>query len=165
MSTRSPVYRARQIAVIRDAVAAGRDALRASDDPSPLLFARAFIAAGGVQIPGQPDADDARDALAERLLRALATDQRRVAGDRDLQRELDRAHAETAWVRAQADDLVVGFRLELPPAAMEGPTAEALSHDNHGLGPGIVRKADIVVLQPDCDGARFYPVTEHEIEC
>lgn len=165
MSTRPPAYRARQIATLRDAIAAGRDALRADIEPTPLTFARAFVDAGGAQIPGEPGAESARQALAGRLLRELAAGRRRAHGDPDLQRELDRAWNETAWVAAQADDAIVGFRLELPPAALEGPTAEALSHENHGLGPGIYRKADIVVLQPDCDGARFYPVTEHDIEC
>ncbi len=165
MTRRPPAYRARQIALLRDAVAAGRDALRACAEPSPLVFARGFVNAGGAQIPGAPNDDTARQALGERLLRALAAGSRRAGGDPDLQRELDRAHNETAWVAAQADEFIVGFRLELPPTALEGATAEALSHENHGLGPGIYRKADILVLQPDCDGARFHPVTEHDVEC
>lgn len=155
-------YRARQLAVIRDAIAAGREALRAAASPDARVFAAAYIAAGGVQIPGEPEADAATE-LARRLEASLEAGVRRV-DDPHLQREIDRAHREVAWVAAQSDDSIVGFHLALPASAMDSPTAEALSHQDHGLGPGVFRKGDIVVLQPDCDGARFTPVTEHEVE-
>lgn len=158
-------FRARQLAVIRDAVAAGREAMRATGDYDALTFARAFIDAGGVQLPGRPDAEEEAAALGERLLQALAGGSGRHPGDPDLQREVDRARTEARWTAAQGDDKVVGFFMTLPEAALDSPTAEALSHENHGLGPGVFRKADIVVLQPDCDGARFHPVLEDEIEC
>lgn len=155
-------YKARQLAILRDAIAAGRDAMRAADSRDPRVFARAFIDADGVQIPGRRDAPEAAD-LARRLLECLDSGQRRV-DDPDLQREIDRAHREVDWVAAQHDDSIVGFYLQLPAGAMESPTAEAMGHESHGLGPGVYRKADIVVLQPELDGARFTPVTEHEVE-
>lgn len=158
-------YRARQIAAIRDAVSAARQALRSEGRFDPVRFAEVFIAEGGVQIPGRPDEHEAARELGIALREALARGERHHAEDANLQREIRRAVAETCWAEAMEDDTVVGFYLDLPPAALDSPTAEALSHENHGLGPGVFRKADVVVLQPACDGARFIPVREHEIEC
>jgi hypothetical protein len=157
-------FKARQLAAIRDAVAAGRDAMREAGRFEPGVFARAFVAAGGVHIPGRRD-EAAEQALAARLLDALNSGEYSHPADRDLQREVDRARNEAKWTAAQADDKVVGFFLMLPESAHDSPVAEAVSHDSHGLGPGIYRKGDIVVLQPECDGARFVPVLEDEIEC
>lgn len=165
MTTPWPRFRARQIAVMERAVARAREVLRDSETPGPAVFARAFVAAGGAQVPGACPDDDAHAALAHRLLRYLDAGWREAGADRDLQRELDRAHRETAWVAAESDDGVVGFYLELPADVLENPVAEAMSHASHGLGPGVFRKADLVVLQPECDGARFVPVREHDIEC
>ena len=156
------VYKARQVATIREAIAAGRDALRQNGSRDPGDFAEAYIAAHGVQVPGEPKSDRAAE-LAEQLRDCLARGIRRV-DDRDLQREINRVHQEVQWLDAQYDDSIVGFFLELPEAALDSPTAEALSHQMEGLGPGVFRKADIIVLQPDCDGARFTPVTEHDLE-
>jgi hypothetical protein len=156
------VYKARQLATIREAIAAGRQALRDQASRDPQVFAQAYIEADGVQIPGEPRSERAPE-LARRLREALASGVRTV-DDRDLQREIDRVHQEVQWLDAQYDDAVVGFLLELPEVAKESPTVEALSHQMEGLGPGVFRKADIIVLQPDCDGARFSPVTEHDLE-
>jgi len=156
------VYKARQLATIREAIAAGRQALRDAASRDPQVFAQAYIAADGVQIPGQPRSEQAAE-LADQLRHCLASGTRRVT-DPDLQREINRVHQEVQWLDAQYDDSVVGFLLQLPEAALESPTVEALSHQMEGLGPGIFRKADIVVLQPDCDGATFQPLTEHDLE-
>ncbi len=158
------VFRARQVAIIRSAIAAGRAAVRASAEDDVRVFARAFVDAGGAQVPGDPS-EHASAALGERLLSALSAAQTQAPHDPDLQRELDRVHAEAQWARRLDDDHVVGFLLVLPPAALEQPTVEALAHQSQGLGPGVFRKADILVLQPDCDGVRFVPVTDHDIEC
>lgn len=156
------VYKARQLATIREAIAAGRDALREQGSRDPQVFAEAYIAADGVQIPGEPKSER-RSELAEQLRDCLAKGRTRVS-DPDLQREIDRVHQEVQWLDAQYDDSVIGFLIELPESAKESPTVEALSHQMEGLGPGVFRKADIVVLQPDCDGARFTPLTEHDLE-
>ncbi len=158
------VYRARQVARIRDAVSAGREAVRAAGSADALIFARAFVAAGGAQVPGDTS-EAAAQALGERLLAALAAGAQAAPGDADLARELQRAHTEAEWAIALDDDRIVGFLLELPAAALETPTVEALAHQSQGLGPGVVRKADVIVLQPDCDGARFIALSEHDIEC
>lgn len=157
-------FRARQVARIRDAVATARQAVRQAAHPDRLLFARAFVDAGGAQVPGDRDGE-ASAALAERLLDAVAGGQSEAPADADLERELQRVRTETEWALALDDERIVGFLLDLPDSAMETPTVEALAHQSQGLGPGIFRKADILVLQPECDGARFIPVTEHDIEC
>lgn len=157
------VFRARQVARIREAVAAGRDAVRRAGRFEPALFARAYVGAGGTQVPGAPP--EAGEALGEQLLRALAEGRREAADAPDLDRELRRVFTEVRWAEAQADDHVVGFLLQLPPGAEASPTAEALAHQSQGLGPGVFRKGEIVVLQPECDGARFLPVTDHDVEC
>lgn len=158
-------YRARQLAAIRDAIAAAREALHCSATDDPLAFARIFVARGGIQLPGRPSDAPAMRALGERLLSALASTNHHHPEDADLQREIERAHNEARWLAAMRDDKVVGFFLQLPTQALRSPTAEALSHKNRGLGPGVLRKGDIVVLQPECDGARFVAVLEDEIEC
>lgn len=157
------VFRARQVARIRDAVASGRAALRRAGRYEPARFARAYVAAGGLQVPDAPAA--AGVALGERLLQAVAAGRRRAPDDPDLDRELRRVASEARWAEAQADDRIVGFLLRLPPGAEASPTAEALAHQSQGLGPGVFRKGEILVLQPDCDGAEFVPVTDHEVEC
>lgn len=158
-------YRARQLAVIRDAVAAAREALRHNGVDDPLVFARAFVAEGGIQVPGRSEDTVAMQALGERLLRALTSGSYQHPEDPDLQREIERARNEARWVAAMRDDKIVGFFMQLPAHALRSPTVEALSHENRGLGPGVLRKGDIVVLQPECDGVRFIAVLEDEIEC
>lgn len=157
-------YRARQLGAIRDAIAAAREALRRSGGDDPLVFATAFVAEGGIQVPGRPGDVSAIRSLGESLLRALASGSYHQPNDPDLQREINRARNEARWVNVMREAKVVGFYLQLPPQALRSPTVEALSHENRGLGPGVFRKGDIVVLQPECDGARFIPVLEDEIE-
>lgn len=158
------VFRARQVARIREAIASGRQAVRRAGTADARVFARAFVEAGGAQVPGDPSAE-ASAALGERLLASLAAGDTGSDTDPALNRELQRAHAEAHWALALDDDRIVGFLLDLPAEALETPTVEAMAHQSQGLGPGVFRKADILVLQPECDGARFIPVTDHDIEC
>jgi len=156
-------FRARQIETIRNAVGEGRAAVRAAGRFEPAVFAEAFVAAGGVQIPGAPDDEQRRREVAEALLEALRRGRRR-SDDRDVQREIDRAHNEVQWARAQLDDKIVGFYAHFPEGALESPEVETLSHAMHGYSAGVFRKSDVVVLQPVCDGTRFTPVLEDEVE-
>ncbi len=158
-------YRARQLAAIRDAVAAAREVLRDNGTDDPLVFAEVFVAEGGIQVPGCPDDEAAMHTLGEQLLWALASGRCYHSEDPDLQREIDRVYNEVQWVAAQRDDKIVGFFLQLPASVKRSPAMEALGHSNNGLGPGVFRKGDIVVLQPECDGVRFIAVLEDEIEC
>lgn len=158
------VFKARQVARIRDAVALGRAAVRRTGGWEPLIFARAYVEAGGPQVPGDPSTA-ASESLGQRLLAWLADSEVPPADDADLAREVSRCVSETRWALSLDDDGIVGFLLDLPEEALENPTVEALAHQSQGLGPGVFRKADILVLQPECDGARFIPVTDHDIEC
>ncbi len=158
------VFKARQVARIRDGVAAGRAAVRQSGCAEPLVFARAYVEAGGPQVPGDPSVA-ASESLGQRLLAWLSASDAPPADDAELAREVSRCVSETQWALTLDDDRIVGFLLDLPEAALENPTVEALAHQSQGLGPGVFRKADILVLQPECDGARFIPITHHDVEC
>lgn len=157
-------YKARQIAAISDAVAAARLELRRRRRYDPLTFAEAYIAHGGVQIPGRPDDTAGAAALAEGLLRALRTGQRH-ASDPLLAVELQRVHQETAWTEQADADQVVGFAVRLGAKAEDDPDCQALLKANHGLGPGVFRKHQVVVLQPACADCHFVPVYAHDLEC
>ena len=156
-----PAFRARQMEAIRNAVAEAREAIRARGTCTPLAFAEAFVAAGGPRRPGD-DTPESREALGRALLSALARGE--SAADPDVRREVERARNEAAWAQAMEDDSVVGFYLALPEQAREDPAVEALAHRVGGLGAGVVARSEVVVLQPVCDGVRYVPVREHEVE-
>ncbi len=158
----SAVFRARQVEAIRRAVAEAREAIRRAGECTPQAFLRAFVAAGGPRRPGQDD-PASQAAFSQRLLEVL--DSGVEPADADLRRELERARNEAAWAAALEDDSVVGFYLDLPPAARQDPVVEALSHQMAGLGAGVVPRSAVVVLQPACDGVRFVPVRDFEVEC
>lgn len=156
-------YTAEQIERIRAAVAEARAALRARGRYDLLEFARVYVAQEGVQIPGEPADVSARGRLAEALLAALA-EGRDAAGDPALAHELERVRNEVRWAEIGEADDVVGFRLELPPAALLERPCRAFLKLDRGLGAGVFPKTQVVVLPPGCGGARFVPVREHEIE-
>lgn len=158
----SAVFRARQVEAIRRAVAEAREAIRRRGELTVQAFLEAFVAAGGPRRPG--DDDPASRETFGRLLLEVA-DTRGEPADADLRRELERARNEAAWAAALEDDSVVGFYLDLPAAARQDPVVEGLSHQMAGLGPGVVPRSAVVVLQPVCDGVRFVPVRDFEVEC
>ncbi len=129
----------------------------------PLVFARVFIAGGGVQIPGQPDNEAARRRIADLLLGSLVSGHP-VTDDKTVVREFHRARAEANWTEAAERDEVVGFRLKLSPAAWLNPACRRLGKEDHGLGSMVFRKGEIIVLPPECDGTTFIPVRRHELE-
>lgn len=155
-------YTPEQISLIREAIAEARAALGAAGRFNALIFAQAFCAHGGVQIPGRPG-DPAANELGAALLRVLAGEQAEGL-DADLEREIERARRETSWAEDAERDDVIGFRLDLPPRALLYPACRELLKADRGLGSAVFRKAEIVVLPPRCDGARFVPVHDYEIE-
>lgn len=157
-------YKAKQIATITDAVAAARLEMRRQGVFTPQRFAQVFIAQGGIQIPGEPDNEAERRRVAEAVLAALAAG-RQSDPDPTVRRELSRARQEAAWTEASQSDRVVGFSIQLSSEAAQHPVCEHLLNDNHGLGPTVFRKHEIVVLRPECDGCTFKPVYADEIEC
>jgi hypothetical protein len=158
-----PGYLPDQIHAIREAAARGRDAMRRQGAFDPLVFARAFIEHDGIQIPGDPDAHEARERVGRQVLSALATG-RVGSGDPAVARELKRARAEADWVRHAESHKVVGFRLTLGPHAQGSAVCQTLAGVDHGLGPGVFRKGELVVLPPECDDSSFMPVLEDEVE-
>lgn len=155
-------YTPDQIKIIRHAVAAGRDAARRQHDYSPLVFARAYVAHGGVQLPG--DGDEPRRALLAQRLLDLLEQGKGHTDDADLQRELHRVRTEARWAEATLSDKVVGFRLQLSGEALNRPECLTLLGTDRGLGAAVFRKGEVVVLPVGCSDAAFIPVVEDEIE-
>lgn len=155
-------YTDAQVAEIRAAIAEARAVMRARAEFSPLQFALAFIAHGGVHVPGEPRGL-AAETLASELIASLETG-RLVRNDPHLAREVLRAHTEAQWAEAAESDSVVGFRLELSAAAQAHPICRGIAKVDRGLGAHVFRKAEIAVLPPACDGARFTAVREDEVE-
>ncbi len=157
-------FKARQIARIKDAVAAARLALRQSGRYEPLEFARVFVAHDGVQLPGATADEQTRQRVAQAVLQSLQAGGH-ASDDADVARELRRIEQETDWVRYSADERVVAFRLVLGPRSQGLPACQALLKERgSGLGPGLFGKYDIVVLPPECVDCRFEPVYEHDLE-
>ncbi|KAB7619545.1 hypothetical protein [Alkalilimnicola sp. S0819] len=159
------VYKARQIAAIEEAVMTGRRALKAAQNDDPRVFAHAYVAAGGVQIPGQPAAKDAAQALGRALLESLARNTAPAQENELLRFEWERVQQETEWVRQARDERVVGFRLVLSPAAERDMACAAISKQDHGYGRNLFPRLSIVVLPPQALGSRFVPVSVDEVEC
>jgi hypothetical protein len=156
-------YLPEQVQIIRGAVARGREAMRRRGRFDPVVFARAFIEHGGIQIPGQPDVQEARENIAREVLSLLASGAPE-SRDATVAREVRRARAESDWTRHAEADKVVGFRLHLGPGAERSPVCQTLLNVDHGLGQGVYRKAEVAVLPPDCDDSSFAPVLEDEVE-
>lgn len=154
-------YTPEQTDRIRLAIAEGREAMHRTGQFHPLAFARAFVAAGGLQIPGVADIGETQQ-LADQLLQVIA--QGGSSNHPVLRRELERAHNEARWAQAAQVDEVIGFRLELAPAALLDRSCRQALKADRGLGSAVFRKAEIVVLPAACEGARFFPVYAHEIE-
>lgn len=156
-------YTPEQTARIRHAIVKGREAMRINDRFDALTFAHAYIENQGIQIPGAPDNEAARQHIAQQIIAALRAD---GAGSDspDVTRELRRIHAEAHWASEARSDNVVGFRLELGPRAANHPECQMLANSDHGLGAAVFRKVEVVILPPACMDSTFVPVLEHEIE-
>ncbi|HKJ21504.1 MAG TPA: hypothetical protein VKA13_00315 [Gammaproteobacteria bacterium] len=148
---------------IRRAVAEAREAMRREDSFTPLTFARTYIARDGVQIPGAEHDEQGRRKAGEALLSALQG-RDTVSEDPHLTREMTRIAIEVQWALAARAPKVVGFRLQFGRQASRRPECRALLSGDHGLGPSVFRKGDVVVLPPDCQEAEFIPVLEDELE-
>lgn len=156
-------YSAKQIRIIKQAMALGRAAMQRSGRYEPLVFAEAYVAHDGVQIPGAEGDDAARARLADRLLESLLSDHTGTA-DEHLKRELRRVHTEVRWARLAESEQVVGFHLQMGPAAQLESTCRELLHRDYGLGTAVFPKAQTVVLPVGCEDCTFTPVLEHELE-
>lgn len=158
------MYTGGQIAAISGAVRAARAELQRERSDDPLLFARTYVAHDGVQVPGEPEARDAARELAERLVAALREGPAVAERDADLAVELQRVRAEAALARPLDSPKVVGFRLELGPAAARDPAAAGLLGADFGLGAAVYPPTRVVVPPPACLDYAFRPVLEDEVE-
>ena len=156
-------YSAQQIRIIKQAMALGRAAMQRAGRYEPLIFAEAYVAHDGVQIPGAEGDDATRAHVADRLFELLRGGHRGTE-DEHVVRELKRVQAEVRWARLAESDQVVGFHLQMGPAAqLEGACRELL-HQDHGLGAAVFPKAQTVVVPVGCDDYEFAPVLEQELE-
>lgn len=156
-------YTAEQVQAIRDAIAKGREAMQRPQRYDPLVFARAYVAHGGIQIPGAPSDTTRAEAVAKALLAMLAQ-AHAASDDEDVQRELKRVQTEVRWVTLAESDKVVGFYLKLGPAAELEAACRQLLGQDHGLGAAVFPKTQVVVLPAACSDYEFVPVLEDEIE-
>ena len=156
-------YTSDQLERIKHAVAQAREAMRHARRYEAIVFAQAFIASGGIQIPGQSVTDPMQERVARSVLASLR-DQRHASDDATVRREIKRAYEEARWVSAAQSDRVVGFLLQLGPGAVGFPECRELLGRNHGLGAAVFPKAQIVVLPPECVDYEFTPVLEDEVE-
>lgn len=156
-------YTAEQVQAIRAAITEGREAMRQSQRYDPLVFARAYVNHGGIQIPGAPANTTRAEAVAKALLARLVK-ANAARDDEDVQRELKRVQTEVRWAALAESDKVVGFYLRLgPPAELEAACRQLLGQD-HGLGAAVFPKTQVVVLPAACRDYEFVPVLEDEIE-
>lgn len=156
-------YTPEQLQRLRHAVHAGREAMRQAGRYEPLVFAAAFIAHHGVQVPGASNEAALQQILAHHVLSSLRRG-RLTSRDRTVMREVKRAQVEAQWTRLAQSDHVVGFYLKLGPVSrLHAPCLEWLGADN-GLGAAVFPKGRVVVLPPECEDYEFVPVHEHELE-
>lgn len=156
-------YSAQQIRIIKRAMALGRAAMQRAGRYEPLIFAEAYVAHDGVQIPGAEGENPVRTRVADRLLQSLRGGHRETA-DTDVARELKRVQAEVRWARLAESDQVVGFHLRMGPAAQLESACRELLYQDHGLGAAVFPKAQTVVVPVGCEDYEFTPVLEHELE-
>lgn len=156
-------YTAEQIRTIRQAIAQGRAAMQRAGRYEALVFAEAYLAHGGIQLPGADGDDAARARVAEQLLESLRSGH--AAGvDQHVLREIKRVHTEVRWAKLAESDQVVGFYLRMGAAAQLDSACRELLHQDHGLGAAVFPKAQTVVVPVGCDDYEFTPVLEHELE-
>lgn len=152
-----------QATAVREAIRRAREAMHEAARYEPLVFARAFVASGGVQIPGPAEDRGRAQDVAGRVL-AVLSGAAQHEDDPDVLREVHRAHVESRWARAAGDADVVGFWLELGSDAASNPLCRALLGEDHGLGGGVFPKTYILVVPPCCTDYDYVPVRDQEVE-
>lgn len=158
-----PDYTPEQVDIIRNAVLMGREAVQRAQRDDTLVFARAFVRHGGVQIPGDVGGEPLRKRVADQLLESLRTGQA-TSDDTNVRREIKRCHTEARWASAAASDKVVGFHLTLGPMAAEIVACREFLGQDYGLGAAVFPKERVVVLPSVCSDYQFVPVLEDEVE-
>lgn len=158
-----PHYTPEQVQIIRNAVQKARDTMQRARRFEAIVFAKAFVENGGIQIPGKAGSEPMRKRVAQHVLESLKTG-RATSDDATVLREIKRAHSEVRWASAAESDRVVGFYLAFGPAAEQIATCREFLTQDYGLGAAVFPKERVVILPPTCDDYQFVPVLEHEVE-
>jgi len=151
-----------QARAIARAVEAGRAAVRETGRADRLAFARAYVEAGGVQVPGRPDEDGRAGEIAAALLHALGRGA--TSDDPDVAREIVRVERETALAGALRDPHIVGFVVDLGETGAADPACQALLGRDFGLGAAVWPRSRVAVPPPWCLDYAFLPIGEGEVE-
>ena len=152
-----------QIVIICSAVQAGRAAVQRQGCADPCVFARAFIAENGVQIPSEPQERRTAQWVAQQLLHALRTSEP-SREDAHVARETHRAQIETRLALRLSSERSVGFTVRLGPRAQSDPACRAIINEDLGLGAAVFPRNRVVVMPPWCLDYNFTPISEDEVE-
>ena len=158
-------YTTQQVATIRAAIKAGRDAL-VHGEARARVFASAFFRADGLQLPGgELDKETRRRIESHIMVNINGRDS--GAGEEPairatILRELARIHNETERFLAMQQPHLLGYQMVLDRVAKRVDCKRYAAVDMFGLGAGVVPAHEIVVLPPCCDGVRWQPIYEDE---
>lgn len=137
----------------------------------PLIFAAAFIKAGGLQVPGFNAPQPIKDRIGSCVLLSLAErwgprypfDDPQWAFD-TVVRETNRALTETMMRGAEGHPDVAGFRIVIGENVVKRSGCELFARAvDFGLGPGIYPRDEIPILPACCDRAYLEIVFSDEI--
>jgi len=163
--------------VIKAAIFAGREHMKAMGEDNPIDFFSEFCRVGGIQVPGEDAPPEIIEHVKGYVMSALFNNTGARVSREDqflhpiVAREINRAYQQANWVQAARHPDACGFHMEISSLLrnrewnpLGASVAEKLVEcDSFGLGPGIYPKDEAVVLQPCCDLAHFEVVFKDEI--
>jgi len=157
-------YTPQQIAVIRDAIRKGRQALMRCDE-NPKIFGSAFIRAGGLNLPGKELDSETRRRMEIHIMTNIngrhskAKEGARIRAA--IHREVARIFGEVERFQLMKNPHLVGYQLVINDQVPDHVLCKRYTKfDAFGLGPGVIPPNEVVVLPPCCDGIRWKPVYE-----
>ncbi|HXH03829.1 MAG TPA: hypothetical protein VNN09_10985 [Candidatus Competibacteraceae bacterium] len=158
-------YSPKQIFAIRKAIERGRQAMSA-DGIDPLVFASAYLEAGGVQIPGQELDEPMRRRIDAHILESLGSTPTFLQEKHWIidvvSREIERIHSEVKLAEQRQQEQVRGFRFRFSSNSRNKDFCARLAEaDLYGLGPGVFPRDEVVVLPPSCDQCWWEPVLQY----
>ena len=157
-------YTPQQIAVIRDAISKGRQALMLCDE-HPKIFASTFIRAGGLHLPGNDLDRETRRRMEIHIMTNInGRHSKAKEGPRiraAIHREVERIFGEVERFQLMKNPQLVGYQLVINDQVPDHVLCKRYTtFDVFGLGPGVIPPHEVVVLPPCCDGIRWKPVYE-----
>ena len=157
-------YTPKQIFIIRNAIEKGRNAMAIFGNNAE-TFAKAFIAADGIQVPGEQLDKAVQKRINDYVLKSL-TGKLPFINEPSwvidiIGREVDRVQSEVTQAILRAQNHVAGFSFAFSENVTDKEFCSRIaSTDLYGLGPGIFPKDEIVVLPPGCDQIWWEAVNE-----